>query len=157
MYHVHWSYFKTSSTINKDIHWVTSLKAGVPRPQKSGSFSGGGGERVTHWVVDCQPRLVETVGNCKPTPPKHAHMCFLWWHSIQCVRHSGNSVVRTIHKSETLINFFLGPLWLLLLSECLHKDTSQSTSISRLPLPTLQPESTSSFLGQNRKPHSIYL
>ena len=83
---------------------------------------GGGGERVTHWVVDCRPRLVKTVGNCKPTPPKHAHMCFLWWHSIQCDRHSENSAVRTIHKSETLINFLLGPLWLLLLAESLYVD-----------------------------------
>ncbi len=36
----------------------------------------------------------------KPTPP--IHLCFTWWHSIQCVRHSGNSVFGTIYKSETL-------------------------------------------------------
>ena len=73
-------------------------------------FLGGGGERVTYWVLVYGPRLVSTVGKCKPSPPKDTHMFFWLWHSTQCVRHCGNSAVRTIHKSETLINVLLGLL-----------------------------------------------
>ncbi len=149
-----------------------SLNAGIPTPQKSGRFSWGGGERVTHWVVDCRPHLVKTIGNCKPTPPKHTHRCFMWWHSIQCDRHSENSAVRTIHKSETLLNFLLGPLWLLLLAESLYvawwwsflfprEDCYKKTHRNQpvypdfLVLCSQNPVQVSWV--KTRKPHSIYL
>ncbi len=127
-------------------------KARVHRPQKSGRFSGGwggggGGERVTHWVVVSRPRLVLTVGKWKLTPPKHTHMCFLWWHSIWTVCPAqwklgscNNAQIRNPYKLfawAIVIAAFIRELvrwW-----RCFHFPrqhwynwvTSQSTSISR--------------------------
>ncbi len=51
--------------------YVTIKGRGPEVPEKSlWSGGGGGGERETHWVVVCMPRLVLTVGKCKHAPPK---------------------------------------------------------------------------------------
>ena len=119
-----------------------SLKAGLSRPL------GGGGERGTDWVVVCRPRLVRTVGKCKPTPPKHAHMFFLWWHSIQRVRRSSlgswnNTQIRDSYKlfswAFVIVAFsreFVCWWWSFhfLRQDWYNGHTSQSTSISRLLL-----------------------